>query len=115
VGPDDSFCDAVTRANGRGFISCLTNNDCDINNIGIAAGACTLTERRACFVAPITATGAATPTTSDVVATACAPATSNGSVNSVVGLPGAQRIVETTSVAPICANGSGYTSGGSCP
>ena len=108
-GPDDKFCDAVTRANGEGFIACTNNSDCFATNIGIAAGNCTLEQRRRCFLDPIDATGASSPTDPLLVTTYCVPGTSSRGVDAVYGLPGPVREKSQTSVVLRCSgNGAVY-------
>jgi cysteine-rich repeat protein len=118
VGPNDTLCDGIVRANGDGFIGCLSNADCQTGTIGLDAGACTLVTRRACFLDPVTDTGVADPGSPTVVASFCIPKTSNGGINTVAGLPGPAKIRNQVSGTAFCASDSGtaYTPGvGGCP
>ncbi len=95
-GPDVKFCDGQTRANGKGFISCATNADCDAVDPacdGGDCGACTITESRSCFLDPVTAAGAAHPDTPLLGTVFCVPPTSSSGVNNATGLPGPSRAV----------------------
>jgi len=59
TGPNDKTCSGLVRANGRGILSCANNNDCTANHP--LNGACTLVQRRACFLEQIVAAGVAGP------------------------------------------------------
>jgi hypothetical protein len=118
IGPDDKFCDGVTRANGEGFIACSENNDCAPGTIGIEGGDCTLSKRRECFLSPITAAGVPDPVSPISVATFCIPPTSNGGINAVAGLPGPGRLRNQGLVTTFCASdpNTPYAPGsGGCP
>ena len=116
AGPFAKFCDGVLRANGRGFLYCVTNSDCDPINIGVDAGDCTLQESRECLVDPIAASGVADPTAPIVASLSCTPPSSNSGYNTVVGAPGPERVVEHQATRMICPDGvTTYTPGGSCP
>jgi hypothetical protein len=103
-GPDDTFCDDVVRASGVGYIQCQTNADCDENNIGIAAGTCSMIVRRPCFVDPIIASGDPDPSTPLGAATFCVPPTSNPAINTVAGIPGPARVFTQARSKLFCAN-----------
>jgi hypothetical protein len=118
TGPDDAFCDGITRPNGDGFIGCNSNADCDAGNIGIVGGNCTLSERRECFLNPITATGVMNANTPLGVAVFCIGKTSNSGINTVAGLPGPGRVINQASARTFCASNQAvqYTPGaGGCP
>jgi hypothetical protein len=118
TGPDFRFCDNVVHANGRGIYLCSTNDDCLVSSIGIDGGACTMTERAACFLDPITASGTAHPDFPVTAATYCSPPTVNAGVNAVSGLPGPVRARQQTSLTSYCASDPDvvYTPGvGGCP
>ena len=116
VGPDNKACDGLTRANGEGFIQCTSNVDCSIGNIGVAAGNCTQTKRRECFLDPIVAIGSsAVPNEPLQAAVFCVPPTANAAINTVAGIPGPGRVVNQTRTEAICPGGTPYTPGGSCP
>jgi len=96
AGPDVHYCDGQLRANGKGFISCLTNGDCDAvdsacNNNN--CGNCTITERRSCFLDPIISSGSADPESPIIASTYCVPPTSSTGINAATGLPGPSRSV----------------------
>ncbi|HYB98576.1 MAG TPA: hypothetical protein VEC57_05515 [Candidatus Limnocylindrales bacterium] len=117
-GPDDTFCAGLVRANGAGFITCNSNEDCDPVNIGVDAGDCTLVERRPCFLDTIVAQGAPHPVIPLGAGTFCAPATSAGGVNLAAGLPGPGRLELQTLVSLFCKNSpmTQYQPGvGGCP
>jgi cysteine-rich repeat protein len=116
AGPTDKSCDGITRANGKGFINCFANADCDAVNIGEDAGNCSLSELRPCLPDPTTASGSAHPTKPVVAALSCTASSSNGSYNIVVGAPGPDRVREQEKTQATCSDGTTpYTAGGSCP
>lgn len=115
-GPDDKTCDGVVRADGRGILSCSSNADCTANDP--LNGNCTLVERRACFLDPIVATGAADTEFPVGAAAFCVPPTSSGSINEVAGLPGPTRVVNQGRSRALCASDRAvqYQPGiGGCP
>jgi hypothetical protein len=91
IGPDDSYCDAIVRANGEGYLFCQSNADCSIVAIGIPAGNCTQTRRRSCFPSPIETTGVASTTDPLLVAAFCVAPGTKPSENQIVGWPGPVR------------------------
>jgi hypothetical protein len=118
TGPNDRLCDAIVRANGEGFISCLGNADCEPGTIGVDAGACTLTKKRKCFLSPIAATGTPDPSNPIAVAAFCIAKTSNGGINTVAGLPGPARVKNQASGRTFCGSDTNvqYQPGvGGCP
>lgn len=102
VGPVEKFCDAVIRANGNGFIGCLTDNDCSVTSIGVAAGSCTISDVRDCFLPTIAAQGLVDPDFPVTVSVFCIPATNNLGINSVAGLPGPARIINQSIAELFC-------------
>ena len=117
-GPNDKFCDAIVRKSGEGFITCISNLDCDASIIGVDAGDCTLTAGRPCFTDTITAQGAPDPIYPLNVALFCVGQTSNPAINSVAGLPGPTRIRNAGESRAYCASDPGveYVPGvGGCP
>jgi len=118
TGPIDSFCDAIVRADGRGFLGCSSNADCSEASIGVDAGDCALSELRRCFLDPIVATGRAHPAAPLGAAAFCTPATTSGGVNNVTGLPGPTRWEQQAVLSLFCARAplELYTPGvGECP
>jgi cysteine-rich repeat protein len=118
TGPENSFCDGILRANGKGFVGCVTDADCAPGNIGLDGGSCTLTESRSCFTDTITATGEASSNSPLGAATFCIGKTSNPGINTVAGLPGPGRILTQAATRTFCAsdNSVEYTPGvGGCP
>ncbi len=116
LGPADNLCDGVVRANGDGFLQCLSNGDCSA--AGFNGGNCTLTKQRECFLDPITATGVQDPNKPVSVAAFCIPRTSSDGINSVAGLPGPARVVNQASSRIFCASNPSvlYEPGvGGCP
>jgi hypothetical protein len=117
-GPDDTFCDAIVRPDGKGLITCNTNEDCAPSSIGVDGGSCTLVERRPCFLDPIVSQGSPSPYVPLAAATYCSPATSSPSVNNVAGFPGPGRLTVQTLVTLDCKSDieAHYTPGvGGCP
>jgi hypothetical protein len=114
AGPTDLGCDAILRANGEGFIACTSNADCAAENIGIAAGNCTLAKRRECFLPTISATGDPDPQFPVGVATFCIAPTANPGINSTAGLPGPGRVVSQGSTTVFCGTDV-YTPNAGCP
>jgi cysteine-rich repeat protein len=104
VGPDDQFCDAYVRASGRGYVGCQSNADCDPGNIGLEAGACTLKERRQCFLDPIIADGNPDPSTPIGAAVFCIPPTGNDAIDGVGGFPGPGRVYTQARSKLFCAS-----------
>jgi hypothetical protein len=114
----DEYCDAILRADGRGFISCNTNLDCAESSIGVDGGACALAELRSCYLDPIVATGVAHPAAPLGASAFCTPATSSSGVNNVTGLPGPTRWEQQSVLTLFCASAplETYTPGtGGCP
>ena len=118
-GPDDTFCDGIATAEGRGFVACNSNADCAASSCGVVpCGQCTVVERRACFLNTIEATGTPSPQQPTTVGTFCIPPTSNAGVNAVAGLPGPGRLANAQSSTLYCASNPSvvYTPGsGGCP
>lgn len=88
-GPYEHFCDGRTQADGRGYVSCTTNADCQ----PAAAGNCTLVQTRRCYTDPIVAPGRPGHLGEVLGATGCIGLTSNPAINLASGLPGAVRVV----------------------
>jgi hypothetical protein len=101
-GPDDTFCDAIVRADGTGLVTCNQNADCAPENLGVDAGLCTLMQRRPCFLDPIVSQGAPHPVLPFAAATYCSPATASSSVNTIAGFPGPGRLALQTAVSLYC-------------
>jgi cysteine-rich repeat protein len=117
-GPADSFCDAILRANGEGYLQCSENADCSPQTLGIDAGTCSLTTVRSCFLDTISATGRADPTEPVSVAAFCIPPTGGNGVNVTLGLPGPAVHVEAARAVSLCASDHAvaYQPGsGGCP
>ena len=100
----DLLCDAVLKSNGEGIYNCLSNADCQESIIGIDAGTCSLTKKRACFTDPIQASGQADPNLPIGAGTFCIGPTSNPGLNTVAGLPGPARILNQVQSTLFCAN-----------
>ncbi|MFN2378343.1 MAG: hypothetical protein ABR538_17575 [Candidatus Binatia bacterium] len=117
TGPDARWCSGVVRADGRGFLPCTANVDCQPGTIGIDGGDCTLTERSPCFLDTIVARGSAHSRQPVTAAAFCMPAVSSAGRNAVIGLPGPARIRRQSTLASWCNGdpGNGYTPGsGGC-
>jgi hypothetical protein len=112
--PLDKGCDAILKANGEFFITCNNNADCDAGNIGVAAGNCTLTKQRECFLPDIVAQGSPDPETPVGATAFCIPSTASPGINSVAGLPGPGRVLNQGVVEYQCTGGA-YTAGAGCP
>lgn len=110
AGPDDSYCDGVVRANGKGIISCASNSDCSF----IDAGDCTLSESRRCFLDSISGTGSASTSSPKLASAFCAAASSNVAINSALGLPGPVKLKHDGATALPCA-GNPAMSYPACP
>jgi hypothetical protein len=118
TGPDDTWCDAVVRADGSGLIGCGSNIDCDVTSIGIEGGACTLVERRSCFLPTITTQGDPDPNFPLAAGIYCSPPTAASSVNTAAGLPGPGRLTLQSLLTLYCKSDitETYTPGvGGCP
>ncbi|HYB98728.1 MAG TPA: hypothetical protein VEC57_06285 [Candidatus Limnocylindrales bacterium] len=84
TGPIDTYCDAVTHPDGRGFIPCTGDNDCAASG----GGSCTVLDIRRCYSDPIVLEGRADIFNPLNVAAFCIPPTTNPAVNISGGLPG---------------------------
>jgi len=118
TGPVTRYCDGIVRADQTGLLSCLTNVDCSVEQLGFDAGSCTLSEIRRCFLDPIVAQGAANPIAPLGAAVFCTPPTSSGGINGASGLPGPSRVVYQTLLSLFCASDpqAQYVPGvGGCP
>ena len=102
LGPDETFCDGLVTAAGRGILTCAIDDDCTPIAVGQDAGACTLVQRRECFLDPIVATGQANPSTPIGAAAFCVGPTSNDAINTVAGLPGPARVINQTKAKTFC-------------
>jgi hypothetical protein len=105
-GPDDMFCDGITRTNGNGFIACSVDADCEAGALGFDGGACTSVVRRPCFLDPIEADGV--PGTEGAVlgSTFCTGPTTSSSVNIAAGTPGPGRLLADFEFTPYCSDGA---------
>ena len=104
------------RANGLGILACANDADCTTNDP--LNGSCTLTQRRACFLDTITATGSADTEFPVGAAAFCVGPTSNTSINDVAGLPGPTKVINQGRARTFCASDHGvqYQPGvGGCP
>ena len=122
VGTDpQGFCSGILRANGEGFLACITNADCTALNDecpGMDCGTCSLTKPLPCFLDPIVGFGKADPQTPVGTALFCVPRTFNNTINAVAGLPGPARVTNQISSRTFCASdpGTEYMPGvGGCP
>lgn len=120
--PPVAFCDGQLRGNGRGYIQCSNQGDCDAMDSGCDGGDCGICDgglwRRDCFPTTITATGIPGVFGSEAVTTFCAAATSDSGVNAAYGLPGPGRLRLDLDFTPYCADhGTPYDlpGGSNCP
>jgi hypothetical protein len=94
---DIQYCDGQLKANGRGYLVCLSQGDCDVADPECNGGDCGtcggVTEERPCFNDPIDVTGIADPSNPNIAATFCIPPTSNAAINGAAGTPSAGRVV----------------------
>jgi len=116
----DSYCDGAVRANGRGIITCSTDDDCNEANTGVSggAGACTLSQQRSCFLPTVTATGTQGIFNSVGVSSFCSGRTSSPTINAAGGLPGPGRVKLDFDFNLYCGTGATqYMSplGSNCP
>jgi len=99
-----TYCNGVVRADGRGYIQCTDDTDCDVADCNPATpevdgcGDCALSERRPCFLDPIEAVGETDTIQPFLVSTFCVPPQQNNGVNGSKGLPGPGRIGTEMSV-----------------
>ncbi|MFN2378218.1 MAG: hypothetical protein ABR538_16940 [Candidatus Binatia bacterium] len=114
TGPDDRFCDGVTKANGEGILACAADIDCAPETVGVDAGECTLVQRRECFLDSIVASGDSDPNYPVLAATHCLPPSSNAGVNIVSGRPGPARLLQQTTLTSYCGMTT-YSPGAGCP
>ncbi len=118
LGPIDRFCDAVVRADGDGFIPCLHDQDCGVSTIGIAAGGCTLSRKRACFSDRVSVEGAANAHEPIAASLFCAAPIGKASLDGIIGLPGLERRLTHYRASYRCAGDpmASYEPGvGGCP
>lgn len=115
-GPLDAYCDGLVRSDGRGFIQCLTNADCDPSVIGVNAGECALTHPRECFLPTIEAQGVPDPDTPVAAALYCAGPSSGAGFNAAWGIVGPARLVTQLQTRKLCGGslGAPYVSGVGC-
>ncbi|HYC55921.1 MAG TPA: hypothetical protein VEL28_13385 [Candidatus Binatia bacterium] len=84
TGPIDTYCDAVTHPDGRGFVPCNDDSDCSASG----GGSCSVIDVRRCFPDPIVVQGEADPGNPLTAAAFCIPPTTNPAVNLSGGIPG---------------------------
>lgn len=101
AGPVDAFCDGFTKTNGEGYLPCTSDADCT----PLAAGSCTMSKRRDCYLNPITADGVAGQDGAELVSAFCSAPTASASVNSAAGIPGAGRIRLDMDFTGYCPDG----------
>lgn len=104
IGPDDKACDGLVKADGGGIRYCITNTDCSADVLGFPAGACTLVERRECFLDTVAAEGAIDAAQPLVVATFCVPPGVATGANTSIGLPGPARLERQSTLVSYCAS-----------
>ena len=120
-GPNDTFCDGDLRKNGRGFIPCTSDLDCDALDPDCSGGDCGLCgapTSRSCFLPNISATGKSGIFNSEGVSAFCSAATGNPGVNSAGGLPGPGRVKLDFDFTVYCSDHSTkfqFPSGFTCP
>ncbi|HYC54928.1 MAG TPA: hypothetical protein VEL28_08305 [Candidatus Binatia bacterium] len=102
TGPDQTTCDGIIRPNGKGILTCNSNEDCTPSVVGRDAGNCTIVERRDCFLDPIVAHGDPDPSEPVGAATFCIPPTSSEAINKVAGLPGPGRVTNQARSRTFC-------------
>lgn len=85
----DGYCDGYLTAAGRGVVACNSESDCI--GFGPEAGSCALDQPRSCFLNPITGSGIASRSQPVLSGSGCSVPTTNGAMNSILGLPGPFR------------------------
>jgi hypothetical protein len=108
--PSDEFCNGVLRANGRPFLPCVNNTDC----APYAAGTCSLSESRECFLDPIVVSALVTdPSEPVLTSTLCIPPVANAAINAAAGYAGPGRAVIQAGTSMTCPSDPtvGYTPG----
>ncbi len=114
-GPTDQYCDAIVRANGEGFVSCLSQGDCDVI---AGSGNCTLLSTRECFLSTIESSGTADPDYPVGTSTFCITRTSSSpTIDTVAGLPGPGRVINQGKTVKYCGGVGGdvYAANTGCP
>jgi len=92
-------CDGISKANGGGFVRCLSNAECDITCAPIGGcGTCSHVEPTPCFLDPIEDTGVADPSNPTLVGNFCLAPTVSLSINATTGTPGPGRVAISQSV-----------------
>jgi hypothetical protein len=83
-GPIDTYCDGTTQPDGRGFLTCAADAECQATGQGL----CSISEKRRCYTDPIVSVGDPDPIESAKVSIFCIPPTTSAAVNNSGGLPG---------------------------
>jgi hypothetical protein len=100
AGPTEMFCDGVVRQNGRGFLQCNTVADC----AALAAGNCSISQKRPCYPDPLEITGDGTPFGASLSSLFCVPPTTSAAVNNSAGLPSAGAVTLNMDMDALCAS-----------
>jgi hypothetical protein len=117
TGPDDTYCDGLVEGNGRPFVSCTTNADCDSIDCDLGTpapdgcGNCTIVKRRECFPDPLVASGAASATDPVSEALVCLGPTASAGFRAATGMPGPARLTVERSAVARCPGGAAYPPG----
>jgi hypothetical protein len=97
----DKWCEGFLKANGRGFLGCLSNAECINPSFpcpGGDCGPCMLEQPRPCFLDPIETQGVSSTEDPVLAGTFCVPPTLNPAINSASGLVGPGRVVVQQSI-----------------
>ncbi len=99
AGPVDKYCDGTTYADGSGYITCLSDADCEFTG----NGACQISERRKCYTDPIVVSGRPGVFGAKLGAISCIGVTTSAAINLASGLPGAVRLGLDVDLETTCA------------
>jgi hypothetical protein len=114
TGPDDTYCDGLVQGNGRPFVGCNTNSDCEATDCDNSTpspdgcGNCTIVKRRECFLDPLVSTGAASTTDPVSAGIVCLAPVASAGFRALTGLPGPARLAVERSVVARCPGGQAY-------
>ncbi|HYC53512.1 MAG TPA: hypothetical protein VEL28_01035 [Candidatus Binatia bacterium] len=115
IGPIEKFCDGDVRANGRGYLTCLTDAECEALN----AGSCTLLENRACYPASLSVDARSGHFGGTLSNLFCIAASNSPAINSSSGLPGPGVVALNVEFEPVCATDHSiiynFPGGSNCP
>ena len=108
----DRFCSGALHADGRGMLSCASDEDCAVFVTGSPdpdtwvcpgddCGTCSVTANRSCFLDPVQVVGRADTENPLLAGLFCLPPTSGAGLNSTWGLPGPGEVKLDAIVTPV--------------